>query len=67
MAGDKEKTDGCPTADDEEETASTGKRASKPIASRRSGSQAGAAGRNASPAGASRMICSSSGVSGRTG
>jgi hypothetical protein len=67
MASDKEKTYGCPTGDDEEETAGAGKRAIKPVASGRSGSLAGAAGRSASPARAARMICSSAGASGRTG
>jgi hypothetical protein len=69
MADDKEKTDGCPTGDDEEETAGARKRASKPIAiaSRRSGSPAGAAGRSASTTGAARMIRSLAGASRRTG
>ena len=67
MAGDKEKTDGCPTGDDEEETAGARKRASKLVASRRSGSPASAAGKSASPARAARMIHSLAGASGRTG
>ncbi len=67
MASDLEKTDGCPTGYDEEETAGAEKRANKPVASGRSGSPAGAAGRSASPAGAARMIRSLAGASGRTG
>ncbi len=66
MASDKEKTDGFPTGDDEEETAGTRKRARKPVAYGRSGSPAGATGRSASPARAARMICSLAGASERT-